>query len=312
MVENKKARFATEGFRIKRCNPDKTYATSQRTVGFSGEIDISETLTASKALLSIKTGYGLWQEKEVDFSGVNPSALTPAGAVQALTEAAFAGVTFSVDAATGRLKASCTDIELQIKGELAAALDFGQGRKHGGQGCYYKNYLNDETISITLPNNIKDKEEIDHEGAKGTVTRMVIPAKRLGASPAITTKFKDDELLNMIQGGEYTPGTSTTPGVYLPPNSQADGSPLFSLDIYAPLYGDGTSTIDQATGFERRTYFSCSGLEGDVPMEAKSWAKFAYNITATEATDENGKLLGVEKREEYTLEQFEGLHVYEM
>jgi hypothetical protein len=315
MIETKKARFATEGFRVKRCNPDRTYATAQRTLGFAGEIDISGVLSGNKASLKVKIGWGQWQEKAVDFGAMEVTALSPAGARDALTAAAFTGVSFSVDSATGRLKAAANDplvTELQIKGELAGALDFGQCRKFGGLGVYYKSYLDDETISITVTNDIKEKEEIDLEGAKGTITRMIIPTKRLGASPVITTKFKDDELLNMIQGGVYVPAAGSAPAEYLPPNSQSDGVPLFSLDIFAPLYGKGTSTIDQAIGFERRIYYSCSGLEGDVPMEAKAWAQFAYNITATEAHDENGELLGVERRLDYSLEQFEGLHIYEV
>jgi hypothetical protein len=159
---------------------------------------------------------------------------------------------------------------------------------------------------------MKDKEEIDLEGAKGTVTRMVIPAKRLGVSPAITAKFKNDELLQMIQGGEYSPGDGVEPAVYLPPTSQANGSPLFSLDAIAPLYGDGTSTIDQAIGFDRRLFWCCTGTEGDVPMEAKAWAQFAYNVNATEYTDEDGVLYPADKRFEYTLEQFEALKIYDV
>ncbi|MCL2293567.1 MAG: hypothetical protein FWC36_01695 [Spirochaetes bacterium] len=315
MIETKRARFATEGFRIKRCNPDRTYATAERTLGFAGVIDISDVLVNNKALLKIKTGWSAWQEKEVDFGSADAAALSPVDAKTALEGAGFTGVTFSIEDSTRRLKVAVIDPtvkELQIKGKLAAALDFGQCRKHGGFGIYYKSYLDDETISISLPNEVKEKEEVDLEGAKGTITRMIIPAKRLGASPVITTKFKDDELLNMIQGGEYTPATTEEPAVYLPPNSGSDGAPFFSLDIFAPLYSTGTSTIDQITGFERRIYYLCTGTEGDVPMDAKAWAQFAYDISATEADDENGKLLGVEKRFEYSLEQFEALRIYEV
>jgi len=314
MIETKRARFATEGFRIKRCNPDKTYATAQRTLGFAGEIDLSPVLTANKAPLQVKVDWGKWQDLPVDFAEATPKALTPEKAVKALNAAGFTGIKFSVDPTTGRLNAAAnaSALELQIKGKLAAALDFGQGRRHGGMGVYYKSYLDDETISISITSETKEKEEVDIEGAKGTITRMIIPPKRLGASTVITTKFKDDELLCMIQGGEHTPATDTQPATYLPPNSQSNGAPLFSLDIFAPLYGIGLSTVDQITGFERRIYFACLGTEEDVSMEAKAWAQFAYNITAIEVHDENGKLLGVEKRFEYSLEQFDDLHIYEV
>jgi hypothetical protein len=312
-VTKNKARFALEGFRVKRCNPDKTYAGPQRTLGFTGEIDLTGILDNDKAPLSVKIDGGPWQEENVDFSAATITAVNPSNAVTALNAAGFSGVTFSVNPVTGRLMASAAGaFELQIKGELAGALDFGQCRKYGGLGVYYIKYFNDETIGVTLPNDMKEKEEIDLEGAKGTITRMVIPAKRLGVSPSITAKFKNDELLQMIQGGEYVPSDGAEPAVYLPPTSQANGSPLFSLDVIAPLYGDGTSTVDQVTHFDRRLFWCCTGTEGDVPMEAKAWAQFAYNINATEYTDENGVLLPADKRFEYTLEQFEALKVYDV
>jgi hypothetical protein len=309
------ARFATEGFRIKRCNPDTTTAVADRTLGFVGLIDISTILDATKkAKLAVKLDAGAWIEKDIDFSsGVTVTALSPTNAAAKLTAAGFEGITFSVDTATGRLKASATSAtELQIKSALAGALDFGMGRKHGGFGVYYIKYFNDETISITLPNDMKDKEEIDLEGAKGTVTRMILPGKHLGVSPVISTKFKNDELLQMIQGGIYIPATATQPATYEPPTSQAGGSPLFTLDIFAPLYSGGNSKEEQNLGMERRIFWSCSGTEGDVPMEAKSWATFAYNMNATEYTDEEGKLHAAEKRFTYDATLFELLRIYDV
>ena len=175
-----------------------------------------------------------------------------------------------------------------------------------------KSYFDDETISITLTNDMKEKEEIDLEGAKGTVTRMILPGKHLGVSPVISAKFKHDELVQMIQGGIYTPGTDTEPAMYEPPTSQAGGSPLVTLDVFAPLYGDGNSKKEQAIGMERRLFWSCSGNEGDAPMETKAWATFTYNLNATEYTDENGVLHASEKRFEYDFNQFELLKIYDV
>lgn len=309
------ARFATEGFRIKRCNPDTTFASATRTLGFVGSIDISEVLDATKkAKLAVKLDNGSWIEKQVDFSsGVSVTALSPANAAAKLIAAGFDGVTFSVDTITGRLKAAATSAgELQIKSPLAGALDFGMCRKYGGYGVYYIKYFDDETISITLTNDMKEKEEIDLEGAKGTVTRMILPGKHLGVSPVISAKFKHDELVQMIQGGIYTPGTDTEPAMYEPPTSQAGGSPLVTLDVFAPLYGDGNSKKEQAIGMERRLFWSCSGNEGDAPMETKAWATFTYNLNATEYTDENGVLHASEKRFEYDFNQFELLKIYDV
>jgi hypothetical protein len=280
-----------------------------------GIIDLSSVLDASrKAKLAVKLDAGPWVEKPIDFSsGVTVTAVSPENTAAKLTAAGFDGVAFGVDTATGRLKASASIAkELQIKGPLAGALDFGMCRQHGGFGVYYIKYLNDETISITLPNDMKEKEEIDLEGAKGTVTRMILPGKHLGVSPVISTKFKNDELLQMIQGGVYIPATATEPATYEPPTSQAGGSPLFTLDVFAPLYSGGNSKAEQVLGMERRLFWSCSGTEGDVPMEAKSWATFAYNLNASEYTDEAGVLHAAEKRFEYNMDLFGGLQIYDV
>ena len=309
MIEAKnKARFALEGFRVRRSNADGTMAMATRVIGFSGTVNLSKILDgASIVEVSVKVGAGNWQTEEVDFSAItDTTAVTVAQAVTALTQAGFTGVTFTKEPGTERLKAAAAGAaELQLKGKLFGAMDFGQGIKYGGLGSYWKSYINDEAISAALPNDIVEKEEIDMESAKGAVTRMIIPAKRLGASPALVMKFKDDELTQLVQGGEYTPATITEPATYLPPKSDLGGSPLITLDAFAPLYGDGASQMDQVIGMDRRLFFSCTGIEGDVPMEAKTWAQFAYNLTATEYTDEAGEKFPAEKRFEYNLSQWQ-------
>jgi hypothetical protein len=424
-----KARFALEGFRVKRCNPDSTMATPSRTVGFVGTVDISAVLdAANEAGLGIKIGAAPWQQKAIDFStadvrttsytiatlfgallamvttstptetaltameagtpsqfdigqidkelldavlikgidtsttaildliavltiirantfddtfrteldamitaptdftastltltlatsseSVDPKVVTVGQAIGILATAAYSGILVGMDSYTRRLKLiSISGDELQIKGAIAGAFDFGQGVKFGGYGVYYKKYFNDEAISCALPNDTVEKEEIDLEGAKGTITRLVIPAKRLGASPAIVAKFKDDELLQIIQGGTWTEGTTTAPGIYEPPASDLGGSPIFSLDVFAPLYADGSSLMSQVIGMDRRLFYACSGTEGDVPMEAKSWAQFAYNCTATEYIDETGKKYPSDIRYEYDASQFDALNVYDI
>jgi hypothetical protein len=419
-----KARFAMEGFRIRRCNPDGTEVRADRMVGFSGTVDITDAIDASKkAKVKIKAGAGAWQEKEITFDtvsveafaetldtldigqyvaspsgagatyaaqieamedaeaafdedGINaslmgvtpvsknggnytfdiedvlevlafhttnntfktqlaamisgaaaifsastvviastsvleaidPEKLSVAQAVELFSLAGFTDVDVGVDTYSQRLKLSTALSDIQIKGKLAAALDFGQGIAYSGFGSYWLTYLNDESISCALPNDMKDKEEIDLEGAKGGITRMVIPAKRLGVSPAIVFKYKNDELTQLVQGGVWTPPTNTGPGIYDPPASDAGGSPMLTLDVLAPLYADGASQMDQVIGMDRRLFYAVTGAEGDVPMEAKSWAQFAYNLTATEYTDEAGKKYSADRRYEYDVTQWQELN----
>ncbi|MCL2805275.1 MAG: hypothetical protein FWD26_04990 [Treponema sp.] len=330
MIENKEVygRFAAFARRIKRNNPDsnRTAATAERTLGFTGIIDITNVLDAqNKAELSVKLNNGDWVKDTVDFNNYTPANLTPENAAAALNASGFPGVEFGVDPKTKRLlfKASVVEkveiprhpeiiifkTEIQIKGELAGALDFGQCRKHGGFGCYWVKDFDDHDISYGFAYDRREDEQIDLEGNRGTVTRMVLPGNILGVNFALATKFKDDELTNMIQGGELIPGTANTPSLYIIPNSEFRASPSFTCEIFLPLYGHGTSTMDQITAMERRIFPNCTGSEGDVPAEAKAWANYSYNIKATEPRDEHGKTSPSFLVPQYTWDQYDALHI---
>jgi len=202
-----------------------------------------------------------------------------------------------------------TEVQIKILKDEAQQYGFGYADKYGGYGTYWKSYFNDETVSCTLPNDLIDREDIDLEGGKGTVTRMIIPAKRLGASPVVSMKFKVDELSQIIQGGNWVKGVSGQPDIYDPPSTNQDGAPMFTFEVFAPLYGDGASQMDQVIGYTRNMYYACTGTEGDVPMEAKSWATFSYNIISSTYTDEYGKVWPSERRFEYDLASWDYLNV---
>jgi hypothetical protein len=320
-------RFAAYARRIKRNNPDRyrTQATAERTLGFTGVIDISGVLTSSKAELSIKLNGDAWQTIEVDFSSATPTALTPSAAATVLNTAGFTGVTFSVDADTQRLKLAANTIEMvvipnhpeivlyktevQIKSVLAGVLDFGQCRRNGGLGCYWAKDFDDHDVSYGFAYDRKESENIDLEGERGSLTRMVIPGNILGVNFALATKFKDDELTSIIQGGQIIPGSTTTPSFYIVPNSENTDSPTFTAEIFMPLYGQGTSSMDQIAAIERRIFPSCSGSEGDVPAEAKAWASFSYNIVASEPKDVTGEKGPSFMVPQYTWDQYDALGV---
>jgi hypothetical protein len=193
--------------------------------------------------------------------------------------------------------------------QLAGALDFGQCRKYGGFGCYWAKDFDDHDISYGFAYDRKEEEQIDLEGNRGTVTRMVLPGSILGVNFALATKFKDDELTNIIQGGTLIRGTADTPGMYIIPNSEFRGCPSFTCEIFLPLYGQGTSNMDQITAMERRIYPNCTGTEGDVPAEAKAWANYSYNIKAVEPKDESGKSGPSFLVPQYTWDQYDALHI---
>lgn len=301
-------RFATTGFRAMRHNPDGTIPTAARFLGFSGTVDVSGIIDVSnEADLTLKLDDGTEETKTVDFSGVSDdTAVTVAEAVSALTTAAFTGVTWTADTATGRLKgAFASGAYVQVYGDLAPYLDFGQALTHGGLGLVFVKAFNDLTKSIGLPKNIKAKEEIDMEGALGTITRMVIAAKLQGISPVFATKNKDYDLLELIQGGTY----DRTNGTYDPPLSTRTQSPTFFVEIYSPMYAQGVKKLEDEAAYEKLVLRSCVGMEGDTPAEAKAWANYTYNVESTEYTNESGVTLSAYQEAQLTLSAFEALDV---
>lgn len=411
-VINGKQRFATEGIRFQRLNPDGTIPAPERFLGFANNVDLTKVLEEGSATadLTIKVDYLPPVTRQVDFSDAsNLTRVTVQEAIEALTAAGFPDVIWSQDLSTTRLRGSYSDgvpagfaIELtnnsagsltvpagtyslfyggknytgvreagglvpangtfvldciatkagdylipregdsidltslnphlpgnleswsgeaiavtsgvnpqiqakiiQVLGPLAAALDFGQGIQHSGNGLEVISFFDDETISIGLPKDIKDKEEIDIEGAKGTITRMVIGAMLQGLSPVVTLKEKNYYFLEMVQGGRLDRAT----GIYNPPLSMESDHPGFWAEVFSAIYGRGSNVIGGMAGYERLLIRNMIGHEGDVPIEAKSWAQYAYNLTAIEYTDPDGNSWPAWEEQSISTEQFDALRV---
>jgi|GEM_PF-1084183 len=193
---------------------------------------------------------------------------------------------------------------IQVVGSLASALDFGQGRRFGGDlRCL--SFFDDEIINIGLAKNARAKEEIDQEGANGTITRMLIGAMMQGIDPVLTLREKNYDLLELVQGGLYNRQT----GTYDPPMAHESDHPGFWIEILSPVYGRGTNQRSDVSGYERILIRNCTGIEGDVPVEAKAWAQYAYNIAATEYTDETGARFPAWQEQFLTVAQFDALEI---
>jgi hypothetical protein len=270
----------------------------------SDAIEIDDGETAVMAFIAANAGElaGLPGEAdEADLALISP-ALPGAATVTGVFENVSNGTNgnSSTDANTdssGKI--------IQAVGKLAAALDFGNCLKFGGNGLEVISFFDDETISIGLPKDIKDKEEIDVEGAKGTITRMVIGAMVQGMSPVITLKEKDYYLLELIQGGKLNRET----GTYNPPLSNESEHPSFWAEIFSAVYSSGSSKLSDVAGYERLLLRTMTGMEGDVPIDAKAWAQYAFNLVATEYTDENNAKFPAWEEQTLSTTQFDALKV---
>lgn len=304
------AQYATKGFIIKRCNPSGKIADAQNMTGFVGEIDITPILTANKAKLTIKLGHMPQETKEIDFAGKSPAALTVENAVDALNLAAFSGVEFVINADTGRLQCipdalHSQETELQIYGVLAGALNFGNCRINEGLGAYYLYYMDDEVITATPTVDRTENENIDLEGAQGTLTRITIKGHRNGVSLAIASKFLDYELQQMIEGGKYFQGSVDKAAVYEPPLPNDTRDILCTLETFDPMYSAGQSLAGQEIAQKSNMFHSAMGSSGDVSVGAKTIAQFTYNFTANEYTDAGGEKHNPPTETLYTPAQWE-------
>jgi len=260
------------------------------------ESDIELNEAESESLTFIANIIGELTELPLVHAEVNLASITPN-----VNE----DLTAEFEAVTNGTGTNLNGKIVQVLGRLAAALDFGNCLKHGGNGLEVISFFDDDTISIGLPKNIKDKEEIDIEGAKGTITRMIIGAMIQGISPVFTTKVKDYYLLELIQGGKLDRET----GIYNPPLSHESEHPTFWGEMFSPIYSKGSSKASDVAGYERLLLRTMMGMEGDVPAEAKAWAQYAYNLVATEYTDENDKKYPAWEEQTITASQFDGLNV---
>jgi hypothetical protein len=321
IINRKIDQFATSGFYAKRCNPDRTMATGQRTLGFKDTIDITSVLdTSDAATLLIKVGNGPWQSKSIDFTGSSPSALTVSAAVTLLNGAGFSGCTFAVDSATHRLllkATSSTEKEIQIYGYLAGALHFGNCRAFQGLGCYYLDYITrDDTVSIAQAVNKDDNEKIEQEGSHGTKTIVVIAGNRNGEDLTITTKPLDFEFQQMVQGGRYKKGTSTEPVEYAPPlpgERLVIGPPLMTIVKVDPLYTPNIeSTMGQDVAIRTALYYSAIGSVGDESNGAKSLVNFTATFSAGVYVDESGVEHSNPLYHSYTKDQWESLNLVDL
>jgi len=315
---NKKTAFGPEGFLISRNNPDGTPLSPDRILGFYGTVDLSDySIGGHDAYLGVKIDNNAEQVFEVDWTGaVDYTAVTVQEMVDAINAAGFLDITASIDVITTRLLIAYTGtgtpdflqvFSVDTHPNFAAELDFGQGQEFGGEGAIYYEAF-DNTRTINLPKNIKDAEEIENEAGSGDFIAVTIPAIIKGYNPVITIKDDDYEIKQLIQGGEWTAGTST----YTPPLTSQTESPIFSVIMFSPKYGKGSHHREDEDGWLRKDIFSITGYEADVTYETKALQEISYNCKATEWQNEDDETQPYYEDNTLTPDEYDSLHVEEI
>jgi hypothetical protein len=310
-LSDPRTRFGALGVRLGRNNHDGSNPvaldnTGPRFLGFANTVDLSAVLTASVAALTIKVD-GVSQTENVDFTAAaSEEAVTVAEAFAALNTASFdngGGITFSADTVTGRLMGKATSGKyVQVTGPLAAALDFGQSLSFGGSGLEFCKYLSSKIIDIGLPKNIKDSEEITLEAVDGSLTTMIIGALTKGIDPVLAIKEKDYKLIQLVQGG--TSVDTVTEKSYEPPSDDESEHPSFWMEIYGGMFSDGIRHMGGYDQVEHLFIRNLIGLEGDIPVEVKAWAKYMFNLKGVSGVSSTGAKLKPWKEYRLTVAQW--------
>lgn len=313
---NKKTAFGPEGFLIARNNPDGTPFSPDRILGFYGTVDLSG-YSQPDAYLGVKIDNNTEQYQEVDWTAASDfSAVTVQEMVDAINAAGFTDITASIDTATSRLLIAYTGsgspdflqvFSVSTHPTFAADLDFGQGQEFDGEGAiYYEAFDNARTLN--LPKEIKDVEEIENEAGDGTYISVTIPAIVKGYNPVVTIKDDDYEMKQLIQGGVWTPATST----YTPPLTSQTRNPIFHIIFFSPKYSKGAHLREDIDGYLRKDIWSMTGYEADVTYETKTLQEISYNCQAREYDNENSIIQAYYRDMTYTPDEFDDLHVEEI
>jgi hypothetical protein len=282
-------------------------------LGFAGTIDITNAIeTISKsAQIKVKVGNGAVQTKTVDFSEFDPSDLTPTAAAEALEGAEFEGCEFSVDLETGRLKLAPTDAKvkwIQIYGDLAAALNFGNCRSGEGKGCYLWASMDGDLKSVAETEEWSEDKKINNDSPLGTSVTYTVPGKRGGTQIVVTDRLASREAKQMINGGIWLSGSVDKPEVYEPPVASEGESRRVDVLTFSDIFEKNNNTEGDEIFVRERMYI---GGVGHMTRTggAGSWSDSEYTLTFGTYMSDDNKEHASPRETDYTQAQWESLNL---
>jgi len=277
-------------------------------LGFTGTVDVSPALKNGKGKLKVKVGNGATQLKEIDFEDFDIYALTPSEAAESLENAGFEDCKFSVDAETKRLKLAPLDSKvkfIQIYGDLAAALNFGNGKFHEGKGCYLFASMDGDLKSAAETEEWGEDKKIENDSPVGKKVTYTISGKRGSTQVVLTDRLASREAKQMINGGIWITGDVDNPEIYEPP---VDAGESNKVDVFT--YSKILEKYDNTAGDEKyireRLYI---GGTGHMTRSggAGSMNDSQYTLTFASYTGTDGKEHASPKESDFTQAQYAAL-----
>jgi len=282
-------------------------------LGFTGTVDITKALDKTqKGIIKLKIGNGEVQTKVIDFTASTPKELTPQLAVTALNaDGGFTGCTFSVDSETNRLKLAPEDAKVrfvQIYGDLAGALQFGDCRFNEGRGLYLWPSFDNDLKSVAETEQWDEDTVITNESPIGTPVKYTIPGKRTGTQFVITDRLDSRAAKQMLNRGRWIRGTDETPDVYEPPTPNSGASPKVDLFTYSCILEKYSNTEGDEVYVRERMYIGATGRHIRTGG-AGSMTDGQYTVNVPDYKDDDGNDHASPRESDYTKAQWDALQM---
>jgi len=282
-------------------------------LGFAGIIDITEAIdpTTKTGTIKLKIGNGEVQTQAVDFSDADPDELLPVHAAGALNAAGFTGCTFGVDDETGRLKLTPTNPNvkwLQIYGDLAAALHFGNCRLNEGKGCFLWASFDGDLKSAADTEQWSEDKVIQNDSPRGTPVKFTSPGKRTGTQIVLVDRLSSRMAKQMINGGKWIDATLNTPEIYEPPTEATKDPGRVDVFTYSEIFDKNNSTEGDEAFIRERMYIGCVGKQLRTGG-AGSHSDSEYTLTAADYTGEDGKIHASPRESDFSQAQWDALQM---
>jgi hypothetical protein len=265
-------------------------------IGGTGPFDFTPAHSVIAAVpISLKVDAGTVVNDTLDLSGSTENAVTAAEWVAAFTASTIAGFTASVNA-DGRVKVvSGSGAILQVYGQAAELAGIGQGI-----GCKYIKSNTIETVSIDPV--VKADTTHTVTPADGIDVEVVDEGYKKGVSGQVVDTSQDYEMMRLFEGGVID-----SAGAYTDPDENSQ-KVYFMMEVYNPVYGQGSQKIGEFTGYEKTLVKSAVGAVGGENFSA-DFRKKTYTYTATNFKTAAGVVEGAVKRSPLTIAAFNALNL---
>jgi len=276
---------------------DKKMPAVKTAIGGTGPFDFTAAHSVISAVpIKIKVDGAAEVSDTIDLHLADEDAVTAQNVADAITASAITDLTASVDA-DGRVKlVYASGTVLQVYGLAAELAGFGQGL---GQ-----KYIKSDTLeSVSIEADLKADEKKTVTPADGIDVEVIVDGYKKGVTGTVVDTAQDYELMRLFEGGSI----DSVSGAYSDP-CETDEKVYFMLELYNPVYAQGSQKQGDMTGYEKTLVKSCVGAVGADNFSA-DFRKKTYTFSGTNYVTTAGVHEGAAVRTPLTLAAYAALDI---